>query len=104
MPFQKILLVILPLLVSLTFLTFITENVQKSADYRCYETAAKAIIAGTNPYIEQTTQYIYSPLLAQLMVLLYQLIEKGLSLAHVTITPQLIWGAIFYFYQSINLY
>lgn len=89
--------VILPLLVSLNLLFTIIENSHvRSSDYICYENAAKAIIDGLDPYTRQPTCYLYPPLLAQILSLLYQgVTQNPFSL----VSEEKSWQIVFYFYQ-----
>ena len=103
--FSKVCPIILPILVSFNFLFLITEYSHKLYDYQCYEVAAKAIINEANPYSNTEYIYTYPPLPAEILALLYQLIESSFSLLHLTSTDthEQIWSVVFYFYQCSQL-
>ncbi|MCK7526924.1 MAG: hypothetical protein MZV64_59645 [Ignavibacteriales bacterium] len=61
----------LPILVSLFFLAVTVELSQKSWDYEQYETAFRAVAAGSNPY--DSTRYLYPPFFAQIMTFVYHI-------------------------------
>ncbi len=67
-------------------------------DYECYDRAAQAILAGTNPY--EGTDYLYPPLTAQVMAAGLWLAEnQPVPLVHEQYHTGLL---VFYVYQSLQ--
>jgi len=98
-----VLPVVLPVLVAFVFLGLVVEYSRKSWDYRCYEGAAKALVAGSDPY--EGTAYLYPPLLAQLLAGAYQLtawIQAAVGRAGAG-APDSTWFVVFYLYQCLQL-
>lgn len=88
--------IILPLLVSLQILFFLVEDsYPKSSDYEGYEIAAQAIVNRVDPY--NASPYAYPPLPAQVLVLLYQVVNWGLLFSPGD--AEKAWNMVFYFYQ-----
>ncbi len=91
--------IILLVLVGLHYLSFMRQHSARSWDYECYEQAAQAIVAGSNPY---GGCYLYWPLVAQTMAVLHQLSALGLAAlptAGNTEAGQL-WDLLFYLYEA----
>jgi hypothetical protein len=99
---EQVLPVILPALTSLHALFLYTEYYYKSGDYGCYEDAAKAVVAGVDPYRTGSACYMYPPLFAQAMAGLYRVVEGVLTHAHLPAASSDIWTLIFYLYQSFQ--
>lgn len=99
---HDVLPVVVPMLVSFVFLTLIVEHSRRSWDYRCYENAAKAIVAGSDPYHE--TAYIYPPLLAQLLARAHRLAVWGQALVGAPAdVDEPSWYVVFYVFQCLQL-
>ena len=91
--------IVIPLLVCLFFLLFVTEYSLKSTDYIAYEDATKALLDGQNPYenLFGRKPYIYPPLFVQIMVFVYYLIANLSGLLMVNNENPI--NLVFYFYQ-----
>lgn len=89
---------ILALIVSLQLLFVLLEDSHpKSSDYLCYENAAQAVVNTINPYIVYLKCYLYPPLQAQVLAILYQIVNWGLLFSKGD--EQKAWNIVFYFYQ-----
>ncbi len=96
---KKIVLTGLPYLVWLIFLSYTIELSRKSWDYIQYETAFRAIVAGTNPYL--STRYLYPPFFADVMVFVFRI---GLRLFPLLSLGKSSWVFVFYIHQSALLF
>jgi hypothetical protein len=101
---EKALTVYLPLLVGFFFLTQIAEYSEKLADYRAYENASNAILAGNNPYAAQDPPYIYPPLPAQALAKAYSIVQLVLNLTGRSLPKESLWELIFYLYQCCQFF
>jgi hypothetical protein len=98
-----VLPVVAPMLVAFVFLGLVVEYSRRSWDYRCYENAAKALVAGSDPY--DGTAYLYPPLLAQLLAGAHRLaawIQAAVGTAGDD-APDAAWFIVFYLYQCLQL-
>jgi len=86
---EKGIVILLPLLVSFSFLVLIVEYGSKSFDYGVYEYAFQAIVLRKNPYIGSF--YFYPPLFAQGMAFIYSIGKRLLN-------PESINWLLFVFY------
>lgn len=82
-------------LISLHFAASLADFPRKPSDYGCYERAAQAVVAGENPWQQQS--YLYPPLLAVALAVAYR------SVAPVVPPGLNPWDLIFYIYQSAQL-
>lgn len=98
-PLLEILPVIVPILVLLNILYQMNQFPQKSFDYECYENAAKAIVAGENPYAYKQRPYIYPPLVAWIMALEHNLFEKLPLETDANQKEDVSWVLVAYFHQ-----
>lgn len=99
---HDVLPVVVPMLVSFVFLGLVVEYSRRSWDYRCYENAAKAIVAGSDPY--EGTAYIYPPLLAQLLAGAHRLAVWSQALVGATAGGEdTAWYVVFYLFQCLQL-
>lgn len=93
---------VVPLLVNFFFLTLIAEYSTRSWDYRCYEKAARTLLAGANPYQENC--YLYPPLLAQLMSLAYRLLAwVATQVGSPVLEEDRLWFLVFYSFRVLHL-
>lgn len=92
----------MPLLVNFFFLTLIAEYSTRSWDYRCYEKAARALVAGANPY--QEICYLYPPLLAQLLSLAFRLLAwVATQVGSPVLEEDWLWFLVFYLFRALHL-
>ena len=100
---SKVIPIILPLLVYLNLLFIQVETFEiKSSDFMCYETAARSILAGANPYAGTSSCYLYPPLLAQVLSTLHQIVTYNPIFA---ITDDVkVWTVLTYFYQCAQFF
>ncbi len=82
----------------LHFLYIIVNHAAVAWDYRCYDSAARNIVAGANPYLD--TAYLYPPLLAQCMAGIHAWVESIPAFSYENVTS---WWIVFYFYQAAQL-
>jgi hypothetical protein len=97
-----VLPVVVAALVGFVFLGFVVEYSRRSWDYRCYESAARALVTGADPY--DRTAYLYPPLLAQLLARAHGLaawIQAGAGVAGDAEDGA--WFVVFYLYQCLQL-
>lgn len=92
----------LPILVSLFFLAVTVELSQKSWDYEQYETAFRAVAAGSNPY--DSTRYLYPPFFAQIMTFVYHIGRWLFPLMGMELREASLWTFVFYIHQCAMLY
>jgi alpha-1,2-mannosyltransferase len=85
-------------LVGVQALAVVTETVDRSWDYDCYEQAARALLEGRNPYDNDPTRWIYQypPLLAQAFAIAHAVVARFVSADRV-------WDALFYLYQCAQV-
>jgi len=83
-------------LVGLQVLAVVTETVDRSWDYDCYEQAARALLEGHDPYGEGPTRYLYPPLLAQALALAHGSVARFVA-------PDRVWDAVFYLYECAQV-
>jgi hypothetical protein len=96
--FKHALPVVVATLVAFAFLTVVVEQFRRSWDYGCYERAARALLAGRDPYSD--TAYIYPPLLAQLLAAAHRVVigARGLVGAPSGVDASG-WYGVFYLFQ-----
>ncbi len=82
--------------------TIFSEYSFKSGDYLCYESAAKAIIAGNDAYVG--TNYIYPPITAQALATVYRAISASSSFLGWTTSSPGVWDAVFFIYQCFQYF
>ena len=94
---------ILPILVPaglfLHYLNLITEFSIPSWDYRCYESAASALLAGNNPYSDC---YLYPPLLSEIIALVQQIVLKLTFISEGQETKS--WAIVYYIFQCVQFF
>jgi hypothetical protein len=92
-----------PLLLGLHFLIVLQQYQIKSYDYVSYEMGARAVVEGGHLYGNDSQQYLYWPLLAQVMGGAYAVMAWASTLAGGVIDDsETIWRLIFYFYSCIQ--
>ncbi len=96
---KKMLLIGVPFLVSLIFLTQTIELSRKSWDYNQYEAAFRAIVDGANPYL--SNRYLYPPFFAEMMAFVFRI---GQHLFPVLGLGKSSWVFVFYIHQSSLLF
>ncbi len=94
--------VILPALVAALFLTQVSEHSLRSPDYRCYQSAARAIAAGESPY-DLRDLYRYPPGPGIVQVEVTQAVVALAARAGVAEPVPLAEDAVFYLYQCGQL-
>ena len=99
---RSLLLIGLPFLVSLFFLSLTVELSERSWDYTQYETAFKAVAVDDNPY--RSTRYLYPPTFANAMVSVNQVGESLFSKGFFEGKSLNSWLFVFYIHQSALLF
>jgi hypothetical protein len=84
------------LAVAFQTLALVTETVDRSYDYQCYEAAARALLAGRNPYADTSFVYRYPPLLAQLLAAAWSVCARF-------VPADGAWDVVFYLYQCAQV-
>jgi len=100
-PAAELVPVILWLLLSLHFLTIVTQYSTKQGDYWYYKQAAQRIVAGGSPY--EVGGYVYPPLIAQALAGMYSAIEHGAQGIGVNTDKLNSWSAVFYLFECVQL-
>ncbi|MFO0572542.1 MAG: glycosyltransferase family 87 protein [Polyangia bacterium] len=91
------------ILTSLYTLPLLVDHPLRSWDYECYEQAARALLAGRDPYAG--TGYLYPPLVAQAFAGAYRLVHAAVQAAHLSGLGDVeIFGCLFYAYQCLQLF
>ena len=80
----------------LFFLFMISEYSIPSWDYKCYQGAAESLLLRQSPY---SSCYLYPPLLAQTLALLYKVVIVCTALFKIELNPENAWRIVFYLYQ-----
>ncbi|RPI90949.1 MAG: DUF2029 domain-containing protein [Chloroflexi bacterium] len=94
---KKGIIVLLPFLVSFSFLVLISESYTPSWDYEQYENAFRSIVEGGNPYT--STRYLYPPPFAQGMASLHRLGGRFLSNEEINL-----WLFVYYIHQCLQFF
>jgi hypothetical protein len=91
------------ILTTLYALPLLVDKPLRSWDYECYEQAARALLAGRDPYAD--TGYLYPPLVAQSFAGAYRLLHAAVQAAHLSgLGDAEIFGCLFYVYQCLQLF
>lgn len=96
---EALALVGIPYLVCLFFLSQLTEFRSSSWDYEQYESAFRAIVDETNPYLGN--RYLYPPVFADAMAFVYRI---GLRVFSWLSIGKSEWIFVFYIHQSALLF
>jgi len=94
--------VVLPLLAALLFLTHVSEHSVRSPDYRDYERASQAIVAGQDPY--QYGRYLYPPLPGQALAGAFGALDRATRLAGKPQSPEVLWDGVFFLTQCAQYF
>ncbi len=95
----RLLPILIPAGLLLHFLNLITEYSIPSWDYNCYQSAASALLAGSNPYADC---YLYPPLLAETIAAVHQII---LGLAFISEGQESTsWTIAYYLFQCVQFF
>jgi hypothetical protein len=97
--FDEWLLRLLPYLVYFFFLFIVVEFHEQSWDYGNYEKAARAIIAGTNPY--DIGHSLYPPIFASTLASIYKFANLFLPLIGMEAGKSDSWLFVFYVHHSL---
>lgn len=105
LPWPRLVPGLLALLVGLHYLVLITEYSNRPWDYQCYEYAARAIVAGGDPYDQSVYSYKYTPLPAQAMAWLYRGLEPAAAALqeHMGSEGPAGWYLLYYLFQYAQL-
>jgi hypothetical protein len=101
-PWRERLPWLLPLLVCFHYLVLVSEYARKPFDYDCYEYAARALIAGENPWFSGLI-YLYPPLTAQALAAAFHAVSWLAALSGAAPDPEASWDTVFYLYQCAQL-
>jgi hypothetical protein len=93
---------LLPLLVCFHYLVLVSEYARKPFDYDCYEYAARALIAGGNPWFSGLI-YLYPPLTAQALAAAFHAVSWLAAASGGAPDPEASWDTVFYLYQCAQL-
>ena len=96
------ILIGLPFLVSLFFLSLVIEMSQKSWDYNNYENAFRSVAVGDNPYLSMHS--LYPPPFATTMVSVYKLGRWLIPVLGMELKESQLWNFVFYIHQSAMLF
>lgn len=100
--FEKKIPTIVFALLACYFVAQVTEYRPLSSDWKSYERAAQAILAGANPYDD--TGYLYPPMVALALAAAHQFVVGGAALLHVSVTTEFAWQGVFYLYQCAQFF
>jgi len=96
---EALALVGVPYLVCLFFISQLTEFRSPSWDYEQYESAFRATVDGTNPYLGN--RYLYPPVFADMMAFVYRIGLRVFPLLNIGKSE---WIFVFYIHQSALLF
>lgn len=95
--------VVLFALLALFFLSRVVEAPQPSNDWKCYEQAASAVLAGGNPYADGLYLH-YPPLIAVTLAATYDAVGLCTLIAGSQGDLALTWQGVFYLYQCCQYF
>jgi hypothetical protein len=100
--YRNLILIGLPFLISLFFLSLVIEFGQKSWDYNQYEAAFRSVAIGDNPYLSK--HFLYPPPFVSAMVGVYQLGKMVFPLLQLEMKESMLWNFVFFIHQSTLLF
>jgi hypothetical protein len=80
----------------------IANRPQPSPDWSCYEGAARAVVAGVNPY--EAADYRYPPLTALTLAATHRAVHAGAALTGIAVDDSFAWQGVFYLYQCAQFF